>query len=477
MHRNRAVFASVVLILAVFAAGLADARRRVLRERQMARTFTAASSHSATYAGAIRTTFPLSFAAWIKVAAYPGSLQVIMSEGSSSSVNPLVQLRITSAGKIEAAIRDDALATHTATSAGSAPTGQWVHVAGVWSSANAGAVYLNGSDKAVSSGTLATITLDRFGVGVMNRATPAFYFDGDIGEPAVWGAALSDSEVAQLAAGAVPDTVQATALRSNGGWWRLMGMTGTAERDRSNNERNLTVSGATRSASHPSVGTYPAKLLVCDGNSLTAGSQSTTGYDYPCQLQTLVGTEYEVVSFGVSSQTTADMIADAAGQVDPLYSSSNAGNWCVMWEGTNDIFFDASSATAYANIVDYCEDRRAAGYKVAVGTIMPRGNWPGASTIPGDAAAKEAEFEVRRAAVNADIRANWSSFADAIVDIAADDRFDDYNDTTYFAADKVHLNDTGYGVVAALVQSALEADPTDGRLGFVPMIARMSRGR
>lgn len=456
MHRNRAVVASVVLVFIVCAAGLMDARRRVLRERQMARSFTSASSHSATYAGAVRATFPMTFAAWIKIAATPSAFKVVVGQGRSSSGNPLVQVRLGLTGLVEAAARDDAGNLHVAAATAATPTGQWVHVAAVWTNASTQAVYLNGANKGTSTGSLGTTTLDRFAVGVQPFPTPNFYFDGDIGEAAVWGAALSDAEVAQLAAGALPDTVQAAALRSNGGWWRLMGMTGATERDRSLNERNLTVSGATRAATHPGVGAFPSKLLVCDGNSLTAGNQSSTGYDYPCQLQALLSTDYEVANFGVSGQTTPDMSGDAASQIDPLYSSSNAGNVLVAWEGTNDLYFNAGATDAYDHLVSYCQARRSAGFRVYVGTIIPRGVWPGTSTIPGDAATQEATFESWRATVNANLRANWSSFADGLVDFAADARLSDYNDTTYFA-DKIHMTDTGYAIVAGLVRDAIAA--------------------
>ncbi len=57
--------------------------------------------------------------------------------------------------------------------------------------------------------------------------------------------------------------------------------------------------------------------------------------------------------------------------------------------------------------------------------------------------------------VNTMLRANYSQFADGIIDFAADSRLSNPNDTTYFYTDKTHLNNTGYQVVADLIVAAV----------------------
>jgi len=81
-----------------------------------------------------------------------------------------------------------------------------------------------------------------------------------------------------------------------------------------------------------------------------------------------------------------------------------------------------------------------------VATVLPRGD-----------TGNNPRNTVNTAALNALIRANWNSFADGLADIAADARFTDYNNTTYFNADKVHLTDAGYAAAAQVFLPAIQA--------------------
>lgn len=187
-------------------------------------------------------------------------------------------------------------------------------------------------------------------------------------------------------------------------------------------------------------------LLICDGNSLTSGTGSTGGLDYVTQLQTLLGgsSVYRKVNKGVAAQTTQQMSADAATDIDP-----NRDNWArpilVAWEVGNDIFNNSlSGAAAEANFNTYCTNRRAAGFKVVAVTVPARVAGPPAANI---------------AAANTLIRANWTGYADALADVAADARLTDYTNLTYYDPDQTHLNNTGYGVVAGIVKTAVLSIP------------------
>lgn len=145
-----------------------------------------------------------------------------------------------------------------------------------------------------------------------------------------------------------------------------------------------------------------------------------------------------------SEQTLADMQSSAT-DVDNLYADHRLQNAIVVcWGGTNDLYFGASAATTISRLSTYCTARQAVGWKVAVLTLLPRSE-PG---TPGT-------FEADRATVNTSIRANWQTYADHLIDVAADPRFDDETDTTYFHTDLVHLNNTGRGAVAELVVDGL----------------------
>jgi len=190
------------------------------------------------------------------------------------------------------------------------------------------------------------------------------------------------------------------------------------------------------------------RYLVVEGDSLTTGQGSSGGNTYPKQLQDLYPTT-QLVYFNVatSGQTLSDMTTDAAAQVDPKRDPSQPLCAVVIWGGTNDIYFGASGATAYSRLVTYCQARQAAGFKVVALTMLPRSN----VGVP-------VGFETDRTTFNTSVRADWRTFADALADVAADARIGDAGDeldTTYYDADKVHMNNTGYGVVAGIVRDAL----------------------
>lgn len=204
--------------------------------------------------------------------------------------------------------------------------------------------------------------------------------------------------------------------------------------------------------------TYPTfygsmARVVFDGNSLTAREPNGQKSSYPAQTLLSLGDPWRAgyYNFGVSAQTTADMNTDAATQIDPVSCASCVKNVCVAWEITNDLFFGASTNTAWNNISTYCSGRRTAGFKVVVLTVLPRSD----AGTPGD-------FETKRQGMNAMLRADYSSFADGLADVASNSNIGDAGDelnTTYYNADKVHMTETGYGVVAGIVAPVISGLP------------------
>lgn len=189
------------------------------------------------------------------------------------------------------------------------------------------------------------------------------------------------------------------------------------------------------------------RRVVCDGNSLTVGTKSTAGNDYPSRLAALLGGGYTVTNTGVFNRATGQQNGASETVVDVLWSASNTRNICVTWEGTNDMYFGDPATTAYYRMRDYCLRRKAKGWQVIVLTVIDRTD--GGNTT---------DFDGRRAAYNTLIRNNYTTFADVLVDLAADGRIGANGASAngaYFDADRVHLNDTGYAIIAAAVNTAV----------------------
>lgn len=178
-------------------------------------------------------------------------------------------------------------------------------------------------------------------------------------------------------------------------------------------------------------------VVICDGDSLTAGDGLTFVQSYPYQLADTLGRDnYDVYNLGVGGQTVVDMLADQSTQVLPHY-----GVWSnhtvVIWGGTNDLSSGATAAATFAVLQSYVTALLAAGFRVKVLTMVKRGT--------GGA------LETKRVDYNALINASgWD-----VIDVGARAEFSDVTNTTYYQADQTHLTTAGYAIVAGLVSDAL----------------------
>jgi lysophospholipase L1-like esterase len=188
-------------------------------------------------------------------------------------------------------------------------------------------------------------------------------------------------------------------------------------------------------------------LIIFDGDSLTEGYFLAPSQSYPSQAMRQLPKGLESANFGISGQTWQDLLRDVRQQVDPLFSPSRPLNLVVVWAGANDMAVGYSAQEIYENARHYCEARRRVGFTVVTATLYP--------LEPKDV---DQNFEARRIRYNELLRAHCHEFADALVDIAADDeRIGDPSGPArrrYFI-DAVHLNEAGYGVIADRIVQTL----------------------
>jgi lysophospholipase L1-like esterase len=198
-------------------------------------------------------------------------------------------------------------------------------------------------------------------------------------------------------------------------------------------------SAGASSAGAPSAGAGAGELIVFDGDSLTEGYFLAPTQSYPAQVMRRLPGRLEWRTFGISGQTWPDLLRDVRHEVDPLFRPSRRLNLVVVWAGANDLAAGYTAQQVYENARRYCEARRQVGFTVITATQYP--------LEPKDV---DRQFEARRSGYNDLLRAHWREFADALVDVAADERIGDASDPArrrYFI-DAVHLNEAGYGVIA-----------------------------
>jgi len=189
-------------------------------------------------------------------------------------------------------------------------------------------------------------------------------------------------------------------------------------------------------------------LVVFDGCSLVDDAGVAREDGMPAQVMALLPAGLDMKNLGVGGQTTQMMAADAAAEVDPLFAASRRRNILVCWEGTNDLILGSAppydAQLAYRHLAAYCKARQRAGFRVVICTVLPRG--------------RSAAFYEARNALNADLRAHWRSFADALADVGANRTIGAdgaETDATYYR-DTVHLTAAGYAIVARVVAGAVE---------------------
>lgn len=175
-------------------------------------------------------------------------------------------------------------------------------------------------------------------------------------------------------------------------------------------------------------------------------SDPTAAQVWPAVVANTLTEPLLMPNFGIDAQTQASMNADAATQVDPLYSAGHAANVAICAGGLNDLAGGTSAATIQGRIQTYCEARRLAGFEAIVATMFPAAS---VTAVPA--------WEAVRVAVNTWLRANWATFADGICDLDADARLQTTGNTTYFLADGVHTTAAGHAVIAELMADQLAA--------------------
>lgn len=186
-------------------------------------------------------------------------------------------------------------------------------------------------------------------------------------------------------------------------------------------------------------GQLPRALVVYEGDSRTVGTGATMATNYPSQLASGLATNGKMTNISTSGETVATMITQISSQLTPLYGAGYTKNIAVMWGGVND---NTTAATMFSRIQQWHTDARAAGFRTIVCT-----------EIDCQSAAHAAWHATEYQALNVLLRAAYP--AGEIADLGADARLQNALDTTYFNADKTHLTEAGYTVVAGIVATTL----------------------
>lgn len=190
----------------------------------------------------------------------------------------------------------------------------------------------------------------------------------------------------------------------------------------------------------------PNPNVVLDGNSLCVelyGVRSIADYIPRASAQAIT-----LTNVALAGASTTQLIPVAAAKVDAL-KTVEGPNVLIFWEGSNDLYYGLTPEAAYANLRTYLIARRAAGWKVAVMSLLPRWN----SETP-------ATFEASRQYVNYMLRRYWLDYADALIDVGADHIMGEtqtiWNAQWYQSFDHTHLAEGGSQRIGHLVAAGIQ---------------------
>ncbi len=145
---------------------------------------------------------PLTMAAWFNVTDTTSQKSAVnIIEGGTN--NHFLHLMAYEAAKVNFRI-DAGISSESCVSSTSYSSGTWHHACGIAAAVDDRSVFLDGGGKVLVSTSIAIASIDALGIGALNRAAVAFELDGLIAEVGVWNVALTDAEVAVLAAGYSP---------------------------------------------------------------------------------------------------------------------------------------------------------------------------------------------------------------------------------------------------------------------------------
>jgi lysophospholipase L1-like esterase len=181
---------------------------------------------------------------------------------------------------------------------------------------------------------------------------------------------------------------------------------------------------------------------VADGDSITQGLGSMYNQGYPWYMERLLPRSLILYNAGWAAKT----LGGPGGLVERydhftsrLYNPHARINLISILAGTNDIANHSSGQEVFQLIAQYAAAARRTGFKVVVGTILPRATF-------------DAHMEYERVQANVLLRSNWRNFANGLADFAADPALGSVGATSnaaVFISDGVHPTDYGYQIMAS----------------------------
>lgn len=196
----------------------------------------------------------------------------------------------------------------------------------------------------------------------------------------------------------------------------------------------------------------PTGNVVLIGDSIQQGIGGTLTRNGAWFMKPLLVGKPRLMNLGVNARTLAECRNDHP-RLEATMRLDGLPNVAVLAAAINDLGAGAAADALYASVtMPYVADLHAAGYRVAVTTVLPQTS----ANYPGGVGANGA-IEERRLAYNALVRANAAG-TDAVIDVAAEPSMGAYPtapDDPALYADRIHPTSLGYERLALIYAFAI----------------------
>lgn len=194
-------------------------------------------------------------------------------------------------------------------------------------------------------------------------------------------------------------------------------------------------------------------FIAISGDSIGEGyglsSYQAWAYQMLPSLESIGGAhpqQLRMNNLGIPSIQIEPAHVDFLNVIAPEYSTARNRNVLIVQVFTNSLAFGTDTAAqALAAYYSLCDDARRIGFRVAACTVLPRSD----AGIRGD-------FETNRQICNTDIRANYLSHADALIDFAGVSGMGAAGDSngSNYQSDHVHPSAAGMVLLTPVAQAA-----------------------
>lgn len=174
------------------------------------------------------------------------------------------------------------------------------------------------------------------------------------------------------------------------------------------------------------------------GDSITYGRTVVTGNERAAQLPLTTGEQYARFNYGIGGRAQSSLTNAYPNEAAQIYDPKKL-NIIVLFAGTNDLKANLTGAATWASAVTMMQAARTTGFKILIATMLQRGDFTGAQ-------------EAERVTFNSLVRANWQTYADGLLDYAADPIIGTptfVTSNTVLFADGVHPTEYGDSILAS----------------------------